>query len=90
MTNRIETDKDGNTRTYDANGNCIHQKNTLGLEHWFEYDYQSNGKMIHYKNSYGFEEWFEYDTNGNCIHYKNSDGSEIWYDSNGREIIKPE
>ncbi len=84
MTNRIETDKYGNTSTYDANGKLIHFKHNNGLEEWLEYD----TNCIHYKDSNGFEEWYEYDANGNRTHFKNNNGFESWheFDANGNEV----
>jgi YD repeat-containing protein len=75
-------------RKYDANGNCIHYKDSDDYEYWYEYD--SNGNHIHFKDSNGYKKWYEYDSNGNMIHSKSLDGEEHWYDSNGNEITKEE
>lgn len=44
---------------YDENGNCIHTKNSNGLESWMGYD--GNQRKTYYKNSNGLEEYYEYE-----------------------------
>jgi hypothetical protein len=43
-------------REYDANGKCIHYKDSSGFEQWWEFD--SNGNCIYYKVNNGFEAWY--------------------------------
>ena len=54
---------------YDANGKCIHYKDSDGDERWYEYD--DKGNPIHLKNSDVHEWWYD------------SDGNEHWYDADG-------
>ena len=64
-------------RKYDSNNNCIHYKDSYGVEYWYEYD--DRGNEIHFKTSTVLEIWREYDNKGNCIHYKDSKGYEEKY-----------
>lgn len=76
----IEKDYTSNCVTmfdYDELGNCVHTKNSLGIEVWSEFD--ASGNEIHTKTSYDEEMWYEYDNNDNCIYTKDSRGFEGEY-----------
>ena len=51
---------------YDANGKCIHYKDSDGDEYWRDAD----GHCIHEREENGTERW--YDANGLIIHKKDS------------------
>ena len=64
---------------YDANGKCIHDKNSEGFERW--YDYDACGNMIHEKDSTGLEWRYEYDKNGVLIMYDDSNGNRCGFNA---------
>ena len=62
------------TVEYDARGNPVHGRNSLGDDVWLEYD--GNGMLVHVKgaitplNSEKYERWYEYDDAGRLVRKK--------------------
>ena len=67
---------------YDANGNVIYEKDSEGIEYWFEYD-DLTGNVVYAKDSTGFEMRCSSIT-GKTIYAKKSNGIECWYGDNGK------
>jgi len=58
---------------YDSKGNCIHIKQSDGIEVWKEYD--NKGNLVHIKRSNGLEFWDKYDKTGNTCISESSSGN---------------
>lgn len=53
---------------FDLEGKCIHEVESNGKQHWYEYD--TSNRCIHKKNEHGkeyAERWLEFDADGNVI-----------------------
>ena len=75
------------TIEYDARGNPVHGRNSLGDDVWLEYD--GNGMLVHVKgaitplSSAKYERWYEYDDAGRLVRKKGYRIGETQYEYDG-------